>query len=65
MAVATLLYCSEPWVLQKRGYRRIQMAEMMLLRIVEGCRRIDRVRNKNLRIREFENSNSRIEHLLK
>ena len=39
----------ESWVLKERERQRIQAAEMRLLRKIAGVRRMDRVRNDDVR----------------
>ena len=45
----TLMYGAESWVLKEREKRRIQAAEMRVLRKIAGVRRIDHVRNGDIR----------------
>jgi hypothetical protein len=49
MAVPVLLYGSETWTLRKRGWNRIQTAEMKYLRTVKGGIRLDEIRNEYIR----------------
>jgi hypothetical protein len=44
IAVPILIYGSEAWVLSKREESKIQPSEMLFLRSVKGCSRIDRIK---------------------
>ena len=49
MIEPTLTYGAESWVLKEREKQRVQAAEMRVLRKIAGVRRIDHVRNKDIR----------------
>lgn len=49
MALPTLLYGSENWVLRRADESSIQSAEMKFLRAVKGCTRRDHIRNDAIR----------------
>lgn len=49
MAIPTLLYGSECWVLKQREMSRIQASEMKFLRAVKGCTKADHERNQDIR----------------
>ena len=49
MIEPTLTYGAESWVLKEREKQRIQAAEMRVLRKIAGVRRIDHVRNADIR----------------
>jgi hypothetical protein len=46
--VPILIYGSEAWVLSKREEIKIQSSEMLFLRSVKGCSRIDRIKNDDI-----------------
>ena len=50
MAITTLLYSSETWVLKKKDEQKIHTVEMKFLRSVTRCNRQDRIRNEEIRI---------------
>jgi hypothetical protein len=45
IAVPMLIYGSEAWVLSKREESKIQSSDMLFLRSVKVCSRIDRIKN--------------------
>ena len=45
----TLMYGTESWVLKRRKTQSIQTTEMRVLRKIAGVRRMDHVRNDNIR----------------
>jgi hypothetical protein len=51
--------------LRKRGWNRIQAAEMKYLRTVKGCTRLDQIRNEDIRNElghfPFKRKNNRIQ----
>lgn len=49
IAVPTMLYGCECWILTERQRSRIQAQEMKFLRRVKGCTRHDRIRNDEVR----------------
>jgi hypothetical protein len=49
ISVPILIYGSEAWVLSKREESKIQSSEMLFLRNVKGCSRIDRIKNDDIR----------------
>ncbi|KAK7788325.1 hypothetical protein R5R35_014440 [Gryllus longicercus] len=49
MAVPTLLYGCESWVLTQKTLTTIQSSEMKFLRRINGCTREDRIRNEEIR----------------
>ena len=49
MIEPTLTYGAESWVLKEREKQRVQAAEMRVLRKIAGVRRIDHVRNEDIR----------------
>ena len=49
MIEPTLTYGAESWVLKEREKQRVQAAEMRVLRKIAGVRRIDHVRNDDIR----------------
>ncbi|KAJ4432363.1 hypothetical protein ANN_20982 [Periplaneta americana] len=49
LAIATLLYGSETWILTRAQHRRIEAAEMRLLRPLAGFRLQDHKRNEDIR----------------
>jgi hypothetical protein len=51
MAISSLLYGSEGWILRHKDESGIQSAEMKFLRAVKGCTRLDHIR-KEKKIRD-------------
>ena len=51
VAVPTLTYGCESWVLRERERSRLQAAEMRVLRKIAGVSRLDHVRNEMVRER--------------
>jgi hypothetical protein len=49
LAVLTLLYGKENWILRKRDESRIQSDEITFLRSVKGCSRSERITNDDIR----------------
>ena len=49
MIETTLTYGAESWVLKEREKQRVQAAEMRVLRKIAGVRRVDHVRNEDIR----------------
>ena len=49
MIEPTLTYGAESWVLKEREKQRVQAAEMRVLRKIAGVKRIDHVRNDDIR----------------
>ena len=49
MIEPTLTYGAESWVLKERAKQRVQAAEMRVLRKIAGVRRIDHMRNDDIR----------------
>lgn len=49
MAILTLFYGTETWVLTKRHRSSIQTSEMKFLRAVKGCTQLDRIKNADIR----------------
>ena len=49
MIEPTLMYGAESWVLKEREKQRVQAAEMRVLRKIAGVRRIDNMRNDDIR----------------
>jgi hypothetical protein len=47
--VPILIYGSEAWALSKREESKTQSSEMLFLRSVKGCFRIDRIKNDDMR----------------
>jgi hypothetical protein len=48
IAVPIFIYDSEAWVLPKREESKIQSSEMLFLRSVKGCSRIDRIKHDDI-----------------
>lgn len=58
--VPVIMYGSETWTISKK-MKRIQSSEMKFLGHVEGCTKLDRIRNQNIRGElEIYNNNARI-----
>jgi hypothetical protein len=50
MAIPSLLYGSEGWILRRQDESSIESAEIKFLEAVKGCKRLDHIRNeKNTR----------------
>jgi hypothetical protein len=49
MAIPSLLYRSEGWILRRKDESSIQSVEMKFLRSVKGCTRLDHSRNEQIR----------------
>jgi hypothetical protein len=49
MAVPTVMFGSETWTDTKKGYSKVQAAEMKFLRRIKGVTRLDRLRNDDIR----------------
>jgi hypothetical protein len=49
MAIPSLLYGSEGWILGCKDESSKQSAEMKFLRAVKGCTRLDHIRNEKIR----------------
>lgn len=49
IAVPSLLYGSENWVLRQKEINNIQSSEMKFLRAVKGCTRLEHIRNESIR----------------
>jgi hypothetical protein len=49
MVAPILMYGSETWVHSQKEMNKIQTAEMLFLRKVKLCTRLDRIRNENIR----------------
>ena len=49
MIEPTLSYGAESWVLKEKEKQRVQAAEMRVLRKIAGVRRIDHVRNDDIK----------------
>jgi hypothetical protein len=49
MAIPVLSYGCQIWMVMKRGWNRIQAAEIKYLRTVKGCTKIHQLRNEEIR----------------
>jgi hypothetical protein len=49
MAIPSLLYGSEGWILRSKDKSSIQSAEIKFLCAVKGCTRLDHIRNEKIR----------------
>jgi len=49
MAVPTLLYASEAWIIEKEDVNRIQASEKKFLRAVKDCTKLDKIKYEDIR----------------
>jgi hypothetical protein len=49
MALPVLLYGSETWAIETKDMSKIQATEMRYLRSVEGCTKLDHIKNEDIR----------------